>query len=182
VSLPGFYKQVERMIENTALQTKTARAIVRKAGLRPVVGETIEGPVDPVTLIECHFDPTKPASAFQFAVDLTGFTKIRVNSESLEMKLYYSQVGVDSTALDPGDYQLWTVAFPDPFGYDDFFLNGSVAYAQPDDLIHWAQIPENRRTRLRLSFSTSISGWLIAPQPPTNSESLWGFSVAVQVG
>jgi hypothetical protein len=144
VSLPGFYKQVERMIENTALQTKTARAIVRKAGLRPGVSSELPSTSRPQTVIDAWIEPSvstlDPEFEYQWHIDLTGYTHMRATCQHFtgsSVLVYYSLN--DTTALDAGD---WTrLISASSFSHQDMSVP-----------LGWVDIEEELRRPLRTTI------------------------------
>ena len=143
MSLPKFYTQVERMIENTALQTKTARAIVRKAGLRPGESSQPTTLTKPITLIDTWIVPVASFLSQEFlwswAIDLTGFTQIRLTSQSfgsMTIWVYYSLN--ETTELDAGDW---------------VFLGSAEDSSQQDvsTPLKWMAIDEALRRPLRIT-------------------------------
>jgi hypothetical protein len=181
MSLPGWYAQIERMIENTALQTKTARDIVRKADLHPRVDETIVALPEARTLIDVYLDLSYQHGAYQWVADLSSATHIRfVGMASGTLYLYYSPSGPTSSALDPGDYQRFPAANFTPFPdtpYDTPFVQSQFAASQMEQGLQWAEIAEEQKILMRLSVSTSDFTWI----PTSGGVSSGGFSVGVQV-
>lgn len=183
MTLPRWYTQIERMIESTALQTKMARAIVRKAGLRPGTTETSPVLLEARTLVDAYVMPQTGGMAWQWLVDLTACTRIRFVNTSAGLFVFYSLLGASSTALDPGDYQKFPTLYPDdPYFYPEQFLNTAADTSQIGGHPHpWAQIPLALRVPMRLSISDGVwprirpeSDFVIGPGAE-------GFQVGIQV-
>ena len=192
MSYPKTYSAIKAMIPEIALETKMARSIARKGGLRQRAGEAV-GSTER-TLLDCWVDPKTPRESRQWRVDLTGFRDIRYVSRGplnpSSLFLVYSETGFDSTALNPGDWERFPTLFPDdPYGYPTEWLesySGTSELEDIDDGYGWARIPEAQRRPLRLSLSqgtgsgtpwtwdTTSTGWGTDNYP-------LGFSVGVQV-
>jgi hypothetical protein len=177
MTLPSFTREIERMAENEALQTKTARAIVRKAGLRPVVGEVtpvggrVHGAVD------AYVDPNSGVLAWQWVVDLTNYTQLRFMANSLDaVNLWFSQSGAGSTALDPGDYEPYFGEHLDGEREQEEASVNQTLQA----FMKWRLIPAAQRAPIRFSVADSRT---IFRLDPTNmfASDYDGFHVWIQV-
>jgi hypothetical protein len=187
MSLPGFYKQVERMIENTALQTKTARAIVRKAGLTGTASTQTVLSGRPQTILDAWIVPSETVLQYQWLVDLTGYTYIRFASQSggIDIALYYS-LSTDSTALDPGGWQLFnleTTTEPTNFSAPAGFLaplGAGASNQNATSTLAWRFIPEalRRQMRVAISYFPSETPTLFQIHPASTGSA---FNVALQV-
>jgi hypothetical protein len=176
MSLPGFYKQVERMAKNHALQTKTARAIVRKAGIRASVVEgTTFALSHPRTIVDAYINPISDDLSWQWLVSLEGYSEIRMITMSSQLRLYLLYAGVNSSALDPGDYAPLL-----NLNANDF---DSEPHSSNNDL-RWQVIPEELRVPMRLACSVKEDELTMDPELAFFDEwpeiDTYGFSLAVQ--
>lgn len=165
ISYPKLYREIKRMAKDTALRTATARAIVRKSGIRRGVGDGGGGnlPSDayPRTLIDAYIDPKYGVRHWQWDVDLTNYRAIRfVNRSTTELWLYYSLLGVGSSVLDPGDYEAFPTLFPDdPYFYPTPYIQAFSGVSEIDGGNPPAAIPLFLRVPLRISISTAAPGF-----------------------
>lgn len=175
------------MTLRTVLHTTVARGIARKAGLRSVAGDV--GEAFSRTLIDAWIDPTFDKECWQWKVDLSGYSAIRfVNRGPLNPNFFlaYSISGFSSSALDPGDYALFTIPPLDPYGYPNGPLEAFSGTSELDGGRPWAQIPENLRIPLRLTFSLGTGGgtawnWHTTSVGWGSANYAGGFSVGLQV-
>lgn len=136
-----------------------ARAIVRKSGLRP--GGEGEGgaPERPTTLIDDYIDPAWDAISFQWGVDLTNYTRVRLSTQ-IPRGVYVMYSLDTTTTLDPGDFAVLS-------GVDDAGLSAEVwsssLWHNATDL-RWISIPAATRTRLRLALSSASDSVKFFPQ------------------
>jgi hypothetical protein len=169
------------MIDNTALQTKTARAVVRKAGLRPVSGEAVADRVSARMVVDTYVLPTVQAANWQWRLDLTGYTQIRFISPSERtLYLYYSEA--TTTDVNPGDYQVFRATRVST-GATNVAISSSLADRIGSfqfDGIKWFEIPVTLRKDLRLSLSDSLTSWRL-DSPTFSATDKRGFAVGVQV-
>lgn len=180
MSFPALYKEVRRMVRNEALQTKTARAIARKAGLRQAPAPTIEASGRPATLIDCFVLIDDDAlvdknpltglddvsGAYQWIVDLSGYTHIRISSSSdWVTKIAYAETGVISRNLVAFGDENWsniTGTIDEPgHPYDGGLADlsgtwGHLGFSvwEPRRL-EWMTIPEEARTEARVSIESA---------------------------
>lgn len=186
MSFPKTYDAIAQMVEQEALRVPTARAIVRKAGLRAggSGGGTATGTVR--TAADIWLFPNNVAFSYQFLVDLTGYDVISFDCQSptVAVGVYYSTS--TSSALNPGDYTLWRserLNVADPL-LQPFPLQDQATFANPTTELRWFRIPEERRIPLRLALGTVTSG---TPGPSNftfspGSFSFEGFGAYIRVG
>jgi hypothetical protein len=173
------------MARKEALQTKMARAIARKSGIRR--GSGLASTVSQ-TLVDVWVYPKADKENWQWDVDLTGFTAIRfVNRGPFNPNFFLAYSLDTSTTLAPSDYQLFPTLFPaDPYGYPTQWLEAFSGNSELDGGYPWAEIREDLRVPMRLSFSLGTGGgtnwnWDIAPLGWGSDNYGGGFSVGVQV-
>lgn len=146
MSLPKFNRQIERMAENDALQTKTARSILRHANLPPSAGQS-----GPRNVIDGFISPFETLFARQWATDLTGVTRARFTSRSSSTlyvffsPLYAQLLGdlPENQLLDPNNYN--------PLAS----VGGSVFQGSAGTEQGWMEIHPEARLAVRLAVSTS---------------------------
>ena len=152
---PRAYNAISEMAETMALDTKMARSIVRKGGLRQGSdsGEADSGVARVNYAVDACIDPNVGALNYQWVVDFTDCTHIRFFSKSDKtLRLWFSLAGADSDALNPGDYQWWN-----PPGLVSSGVQNIATV--PNDTYWEFEIQEDRRTRLRLSLSEENDVW-----------------------
>jgi len=164
---PRTYDAVRGLVRKWALHTKNARDIARRAGLRQGTSPDIEGTGRAVTLIDCFVLLEDEAlwvdeaygGAYQWTVDLSPFTKMRVSS-TWQNDAYLVMAPADST-----DYAFlgnWSfiegIKDTPPFKGDLFFVAGtwfnlgfSGLPTEPQD-IRWITLPEAARQEVRVSI------------------------------
>lgn len=142
------------MVGDVALETKTSRDILRKAGLKQ---ERAVGGVRTRTIVDAWIIPSTTAFENQWYVDLTPYTRIRMLAQigGEAVRLFYSLS--EPGALNPGDWeQVWHL---DEFGLPRV-LESDRAHAIFDSiLVGWSPIvPELRRPlRLALGYDPALS-------------------------
>lgn len=140
---PRFYAAVVDMVVGEAKQTRMARNVARKAGLRSVPGSTTGGPA---TLIDVTLSADYAPLEWQFKANLSGFARLRLDARGAnDLNLYYSLLGNASDDLDPGDYA--------PLG-----LAASDADGQVGESLSWTDLPEEARAPVRLCFVGEFLG------------------------
>ena len=150
------------MIDGEVLETRTARDIARKAGLRGAAGVPVASRVR--TLVDAWITPDTRPLVYQWLVDLSGFTKIRLTSQSVgEVIVYYSMTL--SGDLDPGDFTEWSDLFTEQ------------QFEVPGEGLFWAEIPGELRGPLRLTLANDLGNFELteARVGPAFSMSLQAF-------
>jgi hypothetical protein len=168
------------MVEDVALHTKTARDIVRKGGLRQGTGEDVTTTGDRArTVVDAFIDPAFDETNWQWYVDLTGCTQVRLFTRSANfLTLYYSLSASD--ALNPGDYAAVTGTLIRTGATGQFVrANRDIVFGAGAGFVNWILIDEALRGPLRLSISTSNSTWTL-PLSAFDTANRLGFLIGVQ--
>lgn len=162
------------MIEDTALQSKTARAIFRKAGLRIPEVQSSVASTRIRTLIDAWVEPTGIAFEYQWIADLSGYNQIRMTSQGYsEVQLYYSLSS--TSAIDPGDFaEVAGVYIKDPS--ETFNVYTDADLEKPGEELYWVLIPDSLKRPLRLTIGERGG---VFPMMPDRFDG--PFSLSVQV-
>ena len=139
------YAEIEELIKRTALSVPLARAVARKAGLRQGAGSFSR------TVFAAYIDPMEQPLARQWVTDLSGASRVMLQSRSNVPIYVFCSTNVGSNALDPGDY----VTLRDPA----LVRVSASASSEPA----WRTLPINRRVPLRLTIGTDFQTPSIEP-------------------
>lgn len=166
---PRLYAAVEEMIEKRAARVPMARAIVRRAGVRVIAGDPV--PARPRTLVDAFVEPGYGALAYEWAVDLSPFSSVRMSSRSVDaVYLMRSEAG----GLDPADYEP-VVGTLIEGGTPDYTVVASVFAPELGGSLEWVALPEALRAPCVLSVSVSEADMDLSGALPVT-----GFSLFVQ--
>ena len=104
MAFPKTYRAISQMVEDVALNTKTARAIVRKGGLRQGTSEDTPVTTDrPRTMVESFIMTGIQSDVLAMGRRFNWLYTDTFNTKSSPfLTLYYSLSSSD--ALNPGDY------------------------------------------------------------------------------
>ena len=157
------------MVMDVALETRTARAIVRRSGYRPPVAEA--GPSAATrTVVDGIVSPYEEPNARVWLVDLAGASELRFSCEA-NVSMYLNR----STATNPeGIDGPWTA-----LTLDDGGTPTQVAASRSDTVagdLRWFSVPEELQEEHRLCVGHSASEASLDPSRLDGP-----FSVAVQV-
>lgn len=138
-SYPKTYRAIKEMVQNEALLTHTARGVARKAGLRSGTAT----PGGPVTLVDATVGPSLISSEWQWLVNLSGYTRVRMDARGdAPLHARYSLAGASTTDLNPGDYA------PFSGGLDGLKAEDTDGY--PSDALGWVTLAPGERAPVRL--------------------------------
>ncbi len=147
MSYPTLYRELERMIDDTALETKNSRAVFRKAGFRPGEGTAVSVNTRIRTLIDAWVMPTSSPLLYQWHIDLSGFEKIRFSSmhsgpgqTHVTLLRLYLSLDTGSTALAPAIWETHEI------------LSANIAEVGINAPLRWESIPETLRVPLRVAI------------------------------
>lgn len=165
VAFPGTYSAVREITLRTALHTRLARDIARKAGLKRGASPTEIGAR---SVASANVDPTLGEPyLYQWVVDLTQVTHIRLWCPSSQYVYLLGSTTI-SEALDPGDYEVIAGTWD---AETDFWVSSSLADEEVN--LYWVELAEEHRVPMRLIISTD-------PTTPLLNVST-AFSVMVEV-
>ena len=146
MSYPRLYRAVKDMVGEASSEVPTARAIVRRAGLRSVPSEdgSLEHSRQPI----CAFlEPAQGFYAYQWLVNLEAFSQIRIDCREPTL-LYLLCSETLSGPLDPSDWQPVT-------GVDIGASDPPEPVTQSGaHFLNWYTLDEEFKTTLRIGVST----------------------------
>lgn len=171
MSFPRTYSAIREMLPEIALETRTARGIMRKAGL----SGAIAGGLRPRTVVDAYVDVNNGSLRYQWFVDLANFTQIRFTSQS-SVSVYLWWSPDTSGILAPPSYAAWQS--PRVGGTTSLYVATRRDLENPaSEDLSWRQIPAERRVPVRFSLADGFGSLaFVAPEAFDGP-----FSVAVQV-
>lgn len=165
---PNTDAAIRATIRRTVLHTRVAKGVARKAGLFARASAP-----SPTTVLDAYIDPEQEGLSYQWLVDFSGVSEIRLASQSsATVYLMRSLLGVESEAYDATDY----VPLDGALGGTGTQVFSSRTLNESGDDLRWYELDISQQIPMRLGLSTdgAAVGW--------NAGALDGpFSVALQV-
>lgn len=153
MSFGGTYREIRELIRDTALHTRVARGVVRKAMLTSSGGAVLPH----ATTVLDAFLLDESTYHWQWLVDLSDYNQIRCHSSTGTTTYFHYSTSVTSGSVDPGDWTPFPITFApgEPAAGVASVLSTSAFLSGNGVPLRWGVIPEELRRPLRLTLSVN---------------------------